>query len=156
MNKKILFGVVGLLILVVGYILLSPIWRKTSLNETLPGIQAATSSQNLASVTTSTFLLKGSMQKSAHDVEGTASIVQSDGKTYLRFENLNTINGPDLRIYLSQARDNSDYIDLGSIRATQGNVNYQIPIGTDIAKYHYALIWCRTFHVLFSFADMEK
>jgi hypothetical protein len=88
----------------------------------------------------------------AHDVEGSALIVKSGNTTFLRFEDLKTINGPDLRIYLSNDLSADDIVDLGSIRATEGNVNYEIPAGTDLAKYKNAMIWCRTFGVLFSYA----
>ncbi len=72
----------------------------------------------------------------------------------VRFENLKTINGPDLRIYLSADLGADDYVDLGEIRATEGNVNYTVPAGTDISKYKNLLIWCRAFSVLFSYAQL--
>ena len=90
----------------------------------------------------------------AHDVEGKALIVQSGNETFLRFENLKTINGPDLLIYLSADLGAKDFIDLGKIRATEGNVNYLIPEGTDLSKYRNTLIWCRAFSVLFSYAEL--
>ena len=89
----------------------------------------------------------------AHDVAGKALIVQIGDQKILRFENLKTINGPDLRIYLSAGLNAQDIVDLGSLRATEGNVNYSIPAGTDTTKYHNALIWCRAFGVLFSYAQ---
>jgi len=46
----------------------------------------------------------------------------------------------------------SDFVNLGRIRATEGNVNYEIPEGTDLTKYKNVLIWCRAFSVLFSYA----
>ena len=40
-------------------------------------------------------IVKADLVARAHEVEGTASIVKSGDKTFLRFENLKTINGPD-------------------------------------------------------------
>lgn len=99
-------------------------------------------------------LSEAPMVARAHDVEGKAFIVQSGNQTFLRFENLKTINGPDLLIYLSADLGSKDFIDLGKIRATEGNVNYFIPEGTDLLKYRNALIWCRAFSVLFSYAEL--
>ena len=90
----------------------------------------------------------------AHDVAGKALIVQVGDQKILRFEDLQTINGPDLHIYLSTELDAGDAVDLGSIRATEGNVNYTIPAGTDTSKYRNVLIWCRPFGVLFSYAQL--
>ena len=90
----------------------------------------------------------------AHDVAGKALIVQVGDQKILRFEDLQTINGPDLHIYLSAGLDAGDAVDLGSIRATEGNVNYTIPAGTDTSKYRNVLIWCRPFGVLFSYAQL--
>lgn len=89
----------------------------------------------------------------AHEVEGVALLVESGNETFLRFEDLKTINGPDLRIYLSSDLNADDIVDLGPIRATEGNVNYPIPAGTNLGKYKNAMIWCRAFGVLFSYAQ---
>lgn len=99
-----------------------------------------------------TIVSRANMVAGAHDVSGQALIVKAGDANFLRFENLKTINGPDLRIYLSSALNNSDIVDLGDIRATEGSVNYPIPAGTDLSKYKNALIWCRAFGVLFSYA----
>lgn len=97
---------------------------------------------------------RANMVARAHEVEGEALLVKSGNETYLRFENLKTINGPDLRIYLSAGLNTDDVVDLGPIRATEGSVNYVIPAGTDINKYKNAMIWCRAFGVLFSYAQL--
>ena len=101
-----------------------------------------------------TILAQAPLVARAHDVQGKALLVQAGDKKILRFEDLKTINGPDLRIYLSADLNIADALDLGPIRATQGNVNYELPENTDIAKYKNALIWCRAFGVLFSYAQL--
>ncbi len=121
--------------------------------ETIPGVPlkippAPTNQYN------PTIISRASMVAGAHGVSGEALIVKSGNETYLRFENLKTINGPDLHIYLSADLSADNAVDLGSIRATEGNVNYPIPTGTDISKYKNALIWCRPFRVLFSYARL--
>lgn len=110
---------------------------------------------NQAMPTQAQLLAEGPFIASAHEVAGNALLIKDKGKTVIRFEDFTTINGPDLRIYLAADRGAKDYIDLGPIRATQGNVNYELPAGTDTTKYNKVLVWCRAFRVLFSYAELK-
>jgi len=51
-----------------------------------------------------------------YDVAGSVSIVERDGKKYLRLENFKTTNGPGLKVYLSKDLEASDYISLGDLK----------------------------------------
>ena len=192
MSNKIVFGIVGLVVIGAGYFLLSPLWRSVKLDEPLPQLENTQNSGNSVSElppiedsmdtmdaeTKKQFMTKtdamkdeimkkdeamssnepavlaqASMIARAHDVEGKALLVQVGDQKILRFENLKTINGPDLHIYLASGLSSADAVDLGAIRATEGNVNYTVPAGTDTSKYRYVLIWCRPFNVLFSYAQ---
>ena len=46
------------------------------------------------------------------------------------------------------------YVDLGPLRAFEGSQRYPIPAGVDLAGYPSVVIWCRTFSVLISPADL--
>ncbi|MEK6842591.1 MAG: DM13 domain-containing protein [Nanoarchaeota archaeon] len=48
-----------------------------------------------------------------------------------------------------------DYIDLGELKATKGNINYEIPEDIDFEKYDKVLIWCVPFKVLFGYAKLK-
>ncbi|MBV9667367.1 MAG: DM13 domain-containing protein [Nitrososphaeraceae archaeon] len=51
----------------------------------------------------------------------------------------------------------SNFIDLGKLKANNGNQNYNIiPVGTDLAKHNMALIWCKDFSVLFGSAQLNR
>jgi hypothetical protein len=100
-------------------------------------------------------LTQGDFHPRAHEVTGRALLIEAGGKRIVRFEDFETINGPDLRIYLSADLGADDIIDLGAIRATKGNVNYELPPGTDTTKYKNVLVWCRAFRVLFSYAELQ-
>lgn len=181
MNKKILISGGIIIVLAVAYWLISPFWRNVALNEILPGATPIPIKDNLFLMDATTksdfekqtmemkdkmmkeneamppsgpsIISRANMVARAHEVEGIALLIKSGNETYLRFENLKTINGPDLRIYLSVGLNADDVVDLGPIRATEGSVNYVIPAGTDINKYKNAMIWCRAFGVLFSYAQ---
>ena len=173
-----IIGIILLLIAVgVAYWLVSPLFREIILDEPLPpfgdamevmsdqqreefhrqveALRGTGAELDEAMPTGPAVLARGDMQPRAHTVSGRALILDAGASRFLRFEDLDTVNGPDLRIYLSKDLSDDDVIDLGPIRATNGNVNYELPPGVDIGEYRYALIWCRAFTVLFSFADLQ-
>lgn len=97
---------------------------------------------------------QGDFQPRAHKVKGKAILITSDDGNILRFENFETINGPNLHIYLSTGLGTSDIIDLGEIKATKGNVNYALDPSIDLNKYNKVLVWCVPFRILFSYAAL--
>jgi hypothetical protein len=98
---------------------------------------------------------EGEFMPRVHGVEGSALLIEENGTHIVRFEDFETDNGPQLFIYLSSDLGNDDFINLGEIKATKGNINYEIPKGTDITKYNNVLVWCRPFGVLFSYAKLK-
>ncbi|HKR72791.1 MAG TPA: DM13 domain-containing protein, partial [Candidatus Nitrosocosmicus sp.] len=92
-----------------------------------------------------------------HNAEGIAKVIplQRDDINILRLENLKVTNGPDLYVYLSTDKSAYDFINLGKLKANNGNQNYNIPTGTDLEKYDNALIWCKAFSVLFGSVDLK-
>jgi len=92
-----------------------------------------------------------------HKAQGVAKVIKlADGRTFLRLENLKTTNGPDLYVYLSTGKDVSDIVSLGKLKGNIGNQNYEIPTGTDLAKYNTVLIWCKAFSTLFGSAKLSS
>ncbi len=80
----------------------------------------------------------------------------------MRFENLETSNGPDLRVYLSEVPAGDDwyaygerYVDLGSLKGNIGDQNYEVPDDVDLDRYVSAVIWCRRFAVGFGVAPLD-
>lgn len=142
-NRKIILIGVLLLCSAVGYYALSPLRQTVTLSEEVPTESMVVVSPTAISDTP------------AHPASGVVSVLKM-GETYtLRYENFKTINGPDLRVYLSTDLKATEFIDLGKLKATEGNVNYTIPPGTDLARYRYALVWCEDFGVLFNSADLQ-
>jgi hypothetical protein len=91
-----------------------------------------------------------------HNAEGLAKVIPlGDGITVIRLENFKSTNGPNVHLYLSTDKAASNFIDLGRLKANNGNQNYNIPDGTDLAKYSMALIWCKDFSVLFGSAELK-
>jgi electron transfer DM13 len=93
-----------------------------------------------------------------HNAEGTAKVVplKQEDTNILRLENLKVTNGPDLYVYLSTDKSASDIVNLGKLKANNGNQNYNIPVGTDLTKYDTVLIWCKAFSVLFGSVELKS
>jgi hypothetical protein len=91
-----------------------------------------------------------------HKADGIVKVINlEDGRTFLRLENLKATNGPDLYVYLSTGKNASDIVNLGRLKGNIGNQNYEIPAGTDLAKYNTVLIWCKAFSTLFGSAKLS-
>ena len=164
-TKYIVSSVLGILVLGVAYWGISPLFHNIQANDALPSSSTA-SDTNMAQggakspdVPTSGQPLSGTNPATVtgtlgHPASGTVRIIQSDGKQYVRYENFKTINGPDIYVYLSKDLDAKEYINLGKVRATEGNINYVIPDRVNPADYPYVLTWCKTFGVLFNSAKV--
>jgi len=90
-----------------------------------------------------------------HPADGFVRIVETQEGTIIRYEDFSTINGPNLHLYLSKDLQANDFIDLGPIRGTSGNINYVVPEGIDISEYRYVMYWCVPFKVLFNYAEIN-
>ena len=108
-------------------------------------------------------LAHGALRSGEHRTTGTALLLKlADGRTFVRLQDLDTSNGPDVRIWLSaadaQASDgivhSSEYVDLGGLKANHGNQNYLVPAGTDLASFRSVVVWCRRFEVVFGAAPL--
>ncbi|MEX0658232.1 MAG: DM13 domain-containing protein [Egibacteraceae bacterium] len=94
---------------------------------------------------------------------GTARLLANDDGTHLvRFEDLDTSNGPDLRVYLSaapadgdEAAHDVDFVDLGELTANRGDQNYPVPAEIDVTRFRSVVVWCRRFSVGFAAAPLE-
>lgn len=95
-----------------------------------------------------------------HTGSGQVLLVRApDGSVILRFQDYAVRNGPDLFIYLTPDPDGDVGVDgtieLSAIRATSGNVNYEVPADVDPSTFRAAVIWCKAFAVLFAHAELE-
>lgn len=99
---------------------------------------------------------KSSWISREHETTGEVFLTKDEkGNTYVRFENLDTDNGPDMKVYLAKSLSEngtpSDIVDLGALTANKGDANYLVPASVDINEYSHVVIWCKRFSV--SFAD---
>jgi hypothetical protein len=148
---------------------ISPLFLTSTLNEDLPARASATVAP-AASIATATatataagpkILAMGQLQRidDLHRGTGPVTLVELDGKTFVRFENVAIQNGPDLHVYLGRgmggAYDGNRDLYLGTLKATNGSFNYELPAGTPVSDYKSVVVWCRAFTVLFTWADLR-
>ena len=106
---------------------------------------------------------EGRFESLEHSTSGTARVLElADGRRFLRLEDLDTSNGPDLRVYLSEIPASDDwyaygerYIDLGALKGNRGDQNYEVPTDTDLSRYESVVVWCRRFTVGFGVAGLK-
>lgn len=153
MKKIYILIVIVILASVIYFTGLYTYFVRTEVQEFLPSPSVSASSRVLQSGTFGEvdFIHKGS---------GEAKLVEIDDRQILRFENFNVVSGPDLYVYLSKSeqptgdiRSLGDYLDLGRLKGTMGNQNYEIPY--EVEGYKTAVVWCKRYGALFTYAVMR-
>jgi Electron transfer DM13 len=98
-----------------------------------------------------------------HGTSGTVVLLQDrSGTRFVRLENLDTSNGPDLFVYLStnppdgeEGAFDDDYVNLGRLEGNLGSSNYVVPPGTDLMRFNSVVIWCDRFDSAFGAAPLN-
>ena len=112
-------------------------------------------------------LARGTLISHEHQSSGTVALLRlADGSRVLRVEDLQTSNGPDLHVWITDAPviegtdgwtvfDDGRYVDLGELKGNIGSSNYPIPADADLTDLSSVSIWCARFHVSFAAAELE-
>ncbi|OQD57922.1 electron transporter [Streptomyces phaeoluteigriseus] len=152
------------------------LWQDETVQEALPGVVnssapsvSATSdepSRPPAPTPGPHMLASGELISHEHATSGTVQLVRlADGTHVVRLENLDTSNGPDLRVWLTDAPvkreqagwhvfDDGEYVSLGKLKGNKGSHNYTLPDGVDPSGYSSVSIWCDRFDVSFGAAEL--
>ncbi|MGW0842731.1 DM13 domain-containing protein [Streptomyces sp. NPDC002787] len=151
------------------------LWQDETVTESLPGAVAEASRAPEASPGTSSSpsaptgpvtLASGGLISHEHTTTGAVKLVRlADGTHVIRLERLDTSNGPDLRVWLTDAPvkegragwhvfDDGAYISLGRLKGNKGSQNYPLPDDVDPSRYTSVTIWCDRFDVSFGAAEL--
>lgn len=150
------------------------LWVDDVVNQELPGVagasaQAPTGGQDGPAVPGKALpvLAAGRFVSHEHATSGTVRVLRlPDGSRVLRIENLDTSNGPALKVWVTDAPvlreregwfvfDDGRYVDLGALKGNIGSQNYPLPPAVDLAALHSVSIWCDRFNVSFGAAELE-
>lgn len=105
----------------------------------------------------------GTLTKVSKTLAGGWSIVHRDGKSFLVFDDaFRAANGPDLKVFLSPQAMSAvtgktavqGALNIGVLKKTKGTQEYEIPAGTDLAKFKSVLVHCEEFAVLWGGSDL--
>ena len=88
-----------------------------------------------------------------HNAEGIAKIIQVNDMTFLRFEDFEVTNGPDLRVYIALEGDVKNGIHLEKLKGSKGDQNYSLE-GIDLDAFDSVVIYCQPFGVYFGEAKL--
>jgi hypothetical protein len=109
-------------------------------------------------------LARGTFEDGEHGTSGTAVVRHlADGRTVLRLQDLDTSDGPDLHVWITDrpsggswgSYDDGRYVKLGALKANRGNQNYVIPAGAELTGLTSVVIWCDRFDVAFGTAPVD-
>lgn len=89
-----------------------------------------------------------------HNASGTASVIASGGKNFVRLENFSVTNGPDLFVAFGNGGSVDEGAILERLKANNGDQNYEIPASIDLSKYSQVFIYCKAFAYPFGVADL--
>ncbi|MFD4864341.1 DM13 domain-containing protein [Streptomyces sp. NPDC058412] len=144
------------------------LWVEESVNEAAPSAAAvpnpAASANPPAAPRT---VAEGSLISHEHATTGTVKLLRlADGSHVLRVEDLDTSNGPALRVWLTDAPviegvdgwrvfDDGKHVSLGALKGNKGDQNYPVPAGVNPADYTSLAIWCDRFDVSFGAATLK-
>jgi hypothetical protein len=97
-----------------------------------------------------------------HQGTGKALIYETgEGDYFLRLEQFEVTNGPQLHVILGVDENPynhdtlGDYLDLGALKGNIGDQNYEIPAGADLAEYGSVVIYCVPFRAIFAIAPLK-
>lgn len=88
--------------------------------------------------------------------KGIANIYLKDSVYTLVFDSTFLINnGPALHVYLSKEIQPINYIDLGALKSVMSGQIYDVASSTNFMEYKYALVHCKAYNHLFSYAELK-
>jgi len=144
------------------------LFTSRTVNEVLPTFQPAQPPDpSTTPAPANALVASGMIITHEHESSGSASLVRlADGRVQLVLQDLVTSDGPDLHVWLTdqpviegrdgwQVFDDGRYVELGPLKANQGNQVYEVPAGTDLDGLRSVSIWCKRFSVSFGAAPLD-
>lgn len=111
-------------------------------------------------------LARGELISHEHTTSGSVQVLaMPDGSRVLRLQDLQTSNGPLLKVWITDAPvlpgtdgwgvfDDGRYVDLGELKGNIGSSNYPLPADADLNGLTSVSIWCDRFNVSFGAATL--
>ncbi len=123
------------------------------------GLATTTFAQDVMTIASGDFCNADNVHKGS----GAAFITKNAAGEYvLSLQSFSTTPGPDLEVWLVKASGittadqvlASEYLSIGALQSPTGDQSYVVPAGMSPDSYASVVIWCKSFSVLFSAADL--
>jgi hypothetical protein len=93
-------------------------------------------------------------QQNGTEAQGLAKLLSVNDNQFLRFENFNVTNGPDLHVYFTNGQDINSGMDLGMLKGNMGAQNYFL--GGIADKYDTIVIASKPFGTIFATSSLRS
>ncbi|WNZ10041.1 DM13 domain-containing protein [Streptomyces sp. 11x1] len=141
------------------------LWTDETVRETLPSATATPTAMGKTQI-----VARGEFVSHEHSTSGDVRLLRlADGAYVVRLEDFDTSNGPDLRVWLSDAPvkegeggwrlfddDVYEHVSLGGLKGNKGDQNYPVPGDVDPGDFTSVSIWCDRFNVSFGAAELVR
>ncbi|WP_209548055.1 MULTISPECIES: DM13 domain-containing protein [Exiguobacterium] len=171
-GSKIILAIVVVGVLALSWWLVSPLFLHQAVDEKLPPASSTVEQEDetTASETDQSEPTTPAPEEAQADFSGTfvdgeknyqtsgkiKTVTADDDVLYLRFEDFQTMNGPDLFVYLVEpGKETADGIRLGALKGNQGDQNYVLPKEVDLTQHSRVVIWCRAFDADFGTGELK-
>lgn len=181
-KRRMITGATVAAVIVVGIALVvfKPwlLFVNTEVNDTIPSVAAVTTPADSGHGTTESnsssaapsgpvIVSQGEFISHEHTTTGTARIYRlPDGSHQLALENLQTSNGPDVRVWLSKGpviegtagwttAGQHPHLDVAPIKGNLGNQVYELPADFNPEEWPTVDLWCEDFAVSFGAAALS-
>jgi hypothetical protein len=133
-----------------------------------PRVSLPDDEQEMPELSAPTLVASGTFQRidAIRWAQGTVNIFRDSSNILtLRIEDLSMLAGPELHVELSAAdAPTSDLasmtvnevvpLDVGLLKASDGDQNYQLPDGTDLSQYRSVVIYSPSLDLVYSYAPL--
>ncbi len=140
-----------------------------TVHESLPSAAAPPAADPTATggsaVPTDQLLRTGRFISQEHATSGGVRLVRlRTGAHVLAIDDLDTSNGPDLRVWLTdrpalpdawRSFDDGEWLELGRLKGNKGDQVYAVPAAASPQDYRSVVIWCKRFGVAFGAAELR-
>ncbi len=132
-----------------------------------PTVAASESASPAAPTVGNRIVASGTFISHEHDTSGSVEIVRlADGRHQLVLRGLDTSNGPDLRVWVTdqpviegtagwRVFDDGRWVEVAKLKGNRGDQVYDLPPTVDLATARSVSIWCRRFAVSFGAAELR-
>ncbi|HEX2086212.1 MAG TPA: DM13 domain-containing protein [Solirubrobacteraceae bacterium] len=136
-------GTIGTSVVVLAWFYWTSI-RETTVNERVATAEPAPARQAPAATPRNELLAEGRVESRAHDGEGRAQVIElAEGGRVLTLTDFDIDPGPQVVVRLVAA--GGDHVDLGDLKGSRGDQQYDVPRDVDLDIYDTVVFWCVPF-----------